>query len=401
MIIRDLQLTTVTVPFREPEIWSGGSRSGVTSIILEVQTDEGITGVGEALPAPSPEITRAALERIRQHIIDENPFHVERIVNKLYSVGGFYPFATMANCAIGGVEMALWDIIGKALDTPVHTFFGGPVRSEISYMYFVQRKVLDEMAEEAQQAIEAGFQTIYAKVGLNYESDVAVTKTLREAIGSTPRLRVDANEAWSPGTALRILRELESCDLEYIEQPIPMRDIDQLSALRRRTTVPIAANQASWTNRDLYQVLAAGAVDIVMTDPHQAGGLLAFKKAAGIAEAAGVPIVFHSFGPLAITTYAAMQVIASSTNFLLDNQTYNHMLADDVVTELPQFRNGRLQLPEGPGIGVELDRDKVKHYAALYEKEGYYSAYNAEEEAFARQSMKAAETGRILWYPYQ
>jgi L-alanine-DL-glutamate epimerase-like enolase superfamily enzyme len=363
MLIRGIRSTPVSIPFSEPEVWSGGSRPGITSIIVEVITDEGTVGIGEALPAPSPEVSLATLQGIRNLILGENPFHIERILNKVYSTGGLYPFATMANCAIGGVEMALWDIMGKALGIPVHTFFGGPLRSEVSFMFFVQRKAIEEMIEDARRAVGLGFRTIYTKVGLDYESDLKIVKALREAIGPDARLRVDANEAWSPGTALRILREMEACDLEYVEQPLPMSDIENLKVLRSRIRTPIAANQSSWTNRDLYKVLAAGAVDVVMTDPHQAGGLLPFKKAAGIAEAAGVPIVFHSFGPLAITTYAAMHVIASSTNFILDNQTYNHMLSDDVVVQLPRFKNGRLKLPDTPGIGVELDPDKVNKYA--------------------------------------
>lgn len=399
MLIRDLKTTPVTVPFTEPEIWSGGSRPGVTSIIVEVVTDEGVIGIGEALPAPSPDVTHAVLCDIRKLIVGEDPTRIERLVNKMYSVGGFYPFAPTANCAIGGVEMALWDILGKSLGSPVHKFFGGALREEISYMYFVQRKSCAEMAEDARRAVAAGFHTIYTKVGLDYASDIEVVKALREAIGPAPRLRVDANEAWSPGTAVRILREMEPYDLEYIEQPIAMRDIDHLRALRARTRVPIAANQTSWTNRDLYQVLACGAVDIVMTDPHQAGGLLAFKKAAGIAEAAGVPIVFHSFGPLAITTYAAMQVMASSTNFFLDNQTYNHMLSDDVVVQIPKFKSGRLSLPDAPGIGVELDYEKVEKYSRLYLSEGYYSAYNTEADDFVQERKKG--DSRVLWFPNQ
>ncbi len=399
MLIQELKATTVSVPFTEPEVWAGGPRPCITSIIVEVVTDEGIVGIGEALPAPSPEVTLTILKSIADLIVGESPFQIERIVNKVYSVGGLYPFATMGNCAIGGVEMALWDILGKAVGKPVHSFFGGSLRTEVSFMYFVQRKELNEMADDAKRAVGMGFRTIYTKVGLDYESDIKVVKALREAIGLQARLRVDANEAWSPGTAVRILREMEPYDLEYIEQPIPMSDIEHLKVLRMRTCIPIAANQSSWTNRDLYKVLAAGAVDVVMTDPHQAGGLLAFKKAAGIAEAAGVPIVFHSFGPLAITTYAAMQVIASSTNFILDNQTYNHMLSDDVVVQLPKFEQGRLKLPEAPGIGIELDRDKVKKYANLYEKKGYYSAYNSEGEAFIRE--RKTSDGKILWFPYQ
>jgi len=399
MRVRDMKFTTVTVPFTEPEVWSGGSRPGITSTLVEVFTDEGVTGIGEAVPAPTPEVTMAALSNIRDLVIGEDPSHVERIVHKVYSLGGFYPFATMANCALAGVEMALWDITGKTLGKPVHTFFGGPLRTEVPYMYFVQRKAATDMVDDARRAIQAGFRTIYTKVGLDYADDVAVVRTLREAIGPEPRLRVDANEAWSPGTALRILREMEPYNLEYIEQPIPMSDLDHLRALRARTNVPIAANQSSWTNRDLYQVLATGAVDIVMTDPHQAGGLLAFKKAAGIAEAAGVPIVFHSLGPLAITTYAAMHVIASSANFFLDNQTYNHMLADDVVVAAPRFHQGRLRLPEGPGIGVRLDPEKVAKYAQLYEQEGYYSAYDVAGPAFARITARRDEP--ILWFPNQ
>ncbi|MCI0625007.1 MAG: mandelate racemase/muconate lactonizing enzyme family protein [Acidobacteria bacterium] len=399
MTITDLKFTTVSIPFREPEIWSGGGRLGITSTIVEVFTDEGITGIGEALPAPTPEVTLAALSNIRALVLGENPFHIERIVNKIYSLGGFYSFVTVANFAIGGVEMALWDIVGKALRVPTHILFGGPLRKEVAYMCFIQRKSPDLMAEEATQAVEKGFRTIYTKVGLDYESDIAVVQAIRKAIGPKPRLRVDANEAWSPGTALRILREMEPYNLEYVEQPIAMRDIDQLRVLRMRTNVPIAANQSSWTNRDLYQVLAMGAADVVMTDPFQAGGLLAFKKAAGIAESAGVPIVYHCVGPLAISTYAAMQVIASSTNFLLDNQTYNHMLSDDVVINVPKFKRGRLGVPETPGIGVELDYDKVARYAELYEKQGYYSAYDTQANSFSRESSK--EDNKILWFPYQ
>jgi L-alanine-DL-glutamate epimerase-like enolase superfamily enzyme len=294
--------------------------------------------------------------------------------------------------------MALWDIVGKALGRPVHTFFGGAVRDEISYMFFVQRKAPDAMADDARRAVAAGFRTIYTKVGLDYRSDLEAARVLREAIGPEARLRLDANEAWTPGTAIRILRELEPYDLEYIEQPIAMRDVDQLRVLRQRTRVPIGANQSSWTNRDLYQVLASGAVDLVMTDPHQAGGLLSFKKASGIAEAAGVPVVFHSFGPLAITTYAAMQVIASSTNFMLDNQTYNHMLADDVVTEPPGFERGRLRLPDRPGIGVELDREKVAKYAALYRSGGYCSAYDTGSDQYATERR---DESRVTWFPNQ
>jgi L-alanine-DL-glutamate epimerase-like enolase superfamily enzyme len=397
MRIRDITFTTVSVPFTEPEVWSGGSRLGVTSTIVEVHTDGGITGIGEAVPAPSPDVTNAALAGMRALAIGEDAFAIERLSHRVASQGGFYPFATTGNGAFAGIEMALWDIMGKAFGRPVHTFFGGLLRDEVSYMFFVQRKALPAMADDARRAVAAGFRTIYTKVGLDYASDVETVRALRDAIGPGPRLRVDANEGWSPGTAVRVLREMEPYDLEYIEQPIPMRDVDHLKALRSRTRVPIAANQTSWTNKDLYQVLACGAVDIVMTDPHQAGGLLAFKKAAGIADAAGVPIVFHSFGPLAITTYAAMHVIASSSNFFLDNQTYNHMLADDVVTSPPRFANGRLSVPTAPGLGVELDRDKVARYAEAYARGGYLSAYDTEGDPFARERQRGS--GGMLWFP--
>lgn len=398
MRITGIKATPVSVPFRQPEIWSGGSRLGVTSIVVEIATEAGVVGVGEAIPAPTPGVTLKALEELRALLIGESVEDVERLVHKINSIGGYYAFSTFANCVLGGIEMALWDAKGKLLGCPVHQFFGGAVRSEVPYMYFVQRGQLERMAEEARAAVDAGFRTIYTKVGLDFETDVAAVKTLREAIGPRPRLRVDANEAWTPGTALRILRAMEPYDLEYIEQPIAMRDIDQLRTLRNRTNIPVAANQSSWTNRDLYQVLATGAVDIVMTDPHQAGGLLAFKKAAGIAEAAGVPIVFHSFGPLAITTYAAMQVMASSSNFMLDNQTYNHLLADDVVAELPVFRNGRLALPDKPGIGVELDPEKMEKYARQYAEDGYLSAYRTEAADFDEQ-RRSNES--VLWFPNQ
>lgn len=397
--ISELRWTTVTVPFREPEIWSGGSRKGITSTIVEVLTDCGISGIGEIVPAPTPQVSEAALGSIKELITGQNAFEIERLVHTMYSTGGLYPFARMGNCVIGGIEMALWDIVGKALARPVHTFFGGSIRSEIQYMFFVQRKALDRMQADAKKAVDAGFRTIYTKVGLDSRTDVEAVRALREAIGPDVKLRVDANEAWSPGTALKIIRLMEAFDIEYVEQPIAMDDIENLRMLRTRTNVPIAANQSSWTNRDLFRVLASGAVDIVMTDPHQAGGLLAFKKAAGIAEAAEVPIVFHSFGPLAITTCAAQHVIASSANFMLDNQTYNHMLADDVVATPPVFQHGALPLPQVPGIGVQLDYDKLARYAELFARQGYCSAYETRNSEYSKQKLHLKTS--VAWFPNQ
>jgi L-alanine-DL-glutamate epimerase-like enolase superfamily enzyme len=191
---------------------------------------------------------------------------------------------------------------------------------------------------------------------------------------------VDANEAWSSGAAIRIIRELERYKLELVEQPVSARNLTEMAYVRSRIATPMLANEASWTRNDALEVITHNAADVISVDWQMDGGLLNMKRGAGMCEVAGLPVLKHSLGELGIATYAALHVMASTPNFLYANQSYASFLSDDIIEGRGPiaYQDGRLSIPQGPGIGVSLDRDKLARYAELYRKQGTFSFHNAE-----------------------
>jgi L-alanine-DL-glutamate epimerase-like enolase superfamily enzyme len=243
-------------------------------------------------------------------------------------------------------------------------------------MFYVYGSMdLDEMVAYAVEGARRGFPTIYLKVGIGEERDVELVARVREAIGPRLKLRVDANEAWSPGTAVRILGRMRPYVLEYVEQPTLMYDLDGLAHVRRASGVAVAANRASWGMFQILELIKRQAGDVIMTDPHQESGILNFKKAAALAEAAGLPIANHAFSPSTITMHAQLAVIGSSPRFILAGQGHQDLLEDDVVTVPLSYEGGRMRVPVGLGLGVELDREKLDRYHRVFLERGFASAH--------------------------
>jgi L-alanine-DL-glutamate epimerase-like enolase superfamily enzyme len=370
-----VEATPVTIGFREPEYWSGGQRSAVTSIVVELLTDDGLTGVGESVAAPVPEVSLAAIASAAELLVGRDPRQITRRWTDLQRLGGWRSYQHVGNAALAGIEMACWDLLGKTLNVPVHALLGGAVRDSVPVMGFVQNVSPDQIETDASTMAAAGYDTLYTKVGFGLRQDVAAAEALRRGGGPDVQVRVDPNEAWSFGEALRAAELLQPLDLQYIEQPIPRWSVAELAELRRRSPVPIAANQASWLNSDVMEILRARAADVIMTDPWQAGGIGNFAKAAALCEAAETPLVYHSFAPLSIAMRAAMQVLCSSPACTYANQTYSHLVIEDVVTSPVTVANGRIAVDHGPGLGVELDRDAVDRGHATYLRDGYASPY--------------------------
>jgi len=380
MRITALKTTVVAIPFTGAEKWAWGGRGGLANVILEVETDEGLTGLGEAGGYPTPDIVVAVIRSLEGLVVGENPFHIERILKRMYAIGGWH-HVRASSTGIAAIEVACWDIVGKACRQPLVNLFGGPVRDRVEYMYYLVRKPAPQLAADAREAVRRGFRTLYLKVGGNRpEEDIELVAAIREGAGPHALIRVDANEAWSSGAAIRIIRELERYKLELVEQPVSARNLTEMAYVRGRIETPVLANEASWTRNDALDVIRHNAADVVSVDFQMDGGLLNMKRSAGLCEIAGLPVLKHSLGELGIATYAALHVIASTPNFLHANQAYASFLADDVIQgtgPLP-YRDGCLEIPQGPGIGVELDRDKLARYAELYKKQGNFSFFEPE-----------------------
>jgi L-alanine-DL-glutamate epimerase-like enolase superfamily enzyme len=378
MRITGLTTTVVAVPFRREERWAFGGRAGLTAVLLEVETDEGVVGLAEAAGYPTPEIVLAVFRSLEPLVLGEDPRRIERLISRIDVVGTWH-HVRATSPAIAAVETACWDILGKVCGQPVVNLLGGRVRDEGEYFWYLARSTPQDTADQAREAVEAGFSTLYLKVGWGEPAeDLALVAAVREAVGPDVGIRVDANEAWSTGAAIRILRDMEEHDLELVEQPTSGRNLAEMAYLRGRLATPLLANESSWTRHDVLEVIRHGAADVVSLDQQMDGGLLNMKRAAGICDAAGLPVLKHSLGELGVATYAGLHVIASTPNFLRPSQAYGSLLADDVLEGMDAlpYEDGRLRVPDGPGLGVTLDRDKVARYAELYRERGAEFAFH-------------------------
>jgi L-alanine-DL-glutamate epimerase-like enolase superfamily enzyme len=376
--ITDLKTTVVSVPYTQAEKWHGAGRGGLTSVIVELQTASGLAGVGEATGCSggTVEPVRAAIEAARPLLLGLDAFAVEEFTQRFYGAGRWHAMRPFANQALAGVEIAMWDLIGQACGQPVHRLMGGALRDEIlCFGYLAQPAAPEALAQEALGYVEAGYTTIYLKVGLGAATDVRSAQAVRQAIGDRARLRVDATEAWDAGTAIQMIRKLEPFDLEFVEQPTPRRDLAGLAHVRRSVGVPIAANQSIWSEQDVIEVIRREAADVIVTGPLWAGGLTGLKKIAWLAEAAGLRFCRHSID-LGVGTAAGAQVLATLPNLMDGNQILIQRLTGDVIRpgEL-EYRAGRLKVPARPGIGVTLDPARLAEHHAYYRAHGEFLPY--------------------------
>jgi L-alanine-DL-glutamate epimerase-like enolase superfamily enzyme len=391
--VGEVRFTVVTVPFTEPETWFFGRSWGLTSAIVEVETDEGIVGIGECPGTPDISSATGAIEAMIPLLVGHDASDVLAFLRRV-DMHGWHHSPYQGNLAVASLEMAMWDIVGKAANLPLHRVFGGLARRRVPYYWYVwvPDRDVDTVRVQAADGVARGFRTMYLKIGFDVANDLALVRAVRDEVGPEVAIRVDANEGWTPFTAIEALRAFEEVGLEFLEQPIDMHDIAGMAYLRRQTRTRIGANQSAWLLHQVPEILAQRAADVVVTDPHQLGGLIPFRDAARMCEAAHVPVVKHSFGDLGITTAATLHVLGGLHEPTLAHQTHLTILEHDLLTERFEFVDGCLEVPEGPGLGVELDRDALPHYAEIYERVGELSGYGHDDQESPLPS-RLLETG--------
>jgi glucarate dehydratase len=360
MIVTDAQAWLVRMPFAEDILWGSGRRTGATRLVVRILTDAGIEGWGETIslidtvPAVLRNVVLPLVKGYR--VADAEKLH------KHVLGAGYYHHKRAAVMAIAAVEMALWDALGKQAGLPLHQLWGGLYRKDVEASAYVFVKDPEAMTRTIGGFLDRGFRTFKVKIGVDEASDVSIVDTARRAIGDLP-LRADVNGAWTPGTARRQLEKLRGYDLAYVEQPLELDDLIGHAELRKAIPVPVALDESAYTLADVGNIVRMGAADVVLLDPHEAGGLWQVVKQAAICESAGIPVTLHSGGELALSQAAYVHLAASIPNMTLAIDTERDYLAADIAPDAPRLSGGRFSVPDAPGLGVTVDRVAVERYA--------------------------------------
>jgi muconate cycloisomerase len=323
--------------------------------IVFVETDAGVTGLGEV---DSVFKRRGALLHrdvdlaLAPAVIGEDPFRIAHIVRKMdQTLDGVEE-------AKAGIEMALWDVVGKALETPVYNLLGGKVRERVPLSYSIPFGAPDEMADFAREKVKLGHRTVKVKVGSDdSERDIAAVRAVRKSVGPDVKVRVDGNMGWqTPKQAIRIIRAMEESNLELVEQPLPAYDLDGMAEIRRNIGVPLMADESIRNPRSAMQVIQRKAADIANVYVTEAGGLLNAAKIFAMCEAAGMPCMIGSMPEFGIGTAAQIHLGVAMTNLGPDSDACGVLYHEQDLLKTPlRIENGFSYAPEGPGLGVEID----------------------------------------------
>lgn len=342
-------------------------------LFLKITTANGLTGWGEPVIEGRADTVRAAVEELTPYIINQPANKIEDIWQVLYR-GGFYRGGPVLMSAIAGIDQALWDIKGKALGVPVYELLGGAVRHKMKVYGWIGGDRPENIASAAKERVDAGYLALKMNASTEIEwidtpakVDAIVERvgTVRETVGKEIGIGLDFHGRIHRGMAKVVARELESFRLMFIEEPVLTENNESLKAIQQATSTPIATGERMFSRWDFKQVFQDGTVDIIQPDLSHAGGISEVKRIATMAEAYDVAIAPHCpLGPISFA--AALQLDFCTINAAIQETSmgihYNEgtdLLDYLVDPEVFRFDNGHVNLLERPGLGIEINEEKV------------------------------------------
>jgi len=366
--IASIRSTIVDVPTVRRHELSSLSVTAQSYVIVELRLANGAEGVGEAATLGGPRWSEESVESIKATIdaylapvligAPADRFEAARI--------RMDAAAKRNNAAKAAIESALFDAVGKTLGVPAVQLLGGAVRESIPVLWTLASGDPVQEIEEAEKKLAARLHdTFKVKIGARSpEADLARLRRLAGALAGRSGLIVDANQAWDETTAQRCLPVLAELGVRLVEQPLPAWNLAGMARLRARSTMPLMADEAVFSAHDMLDVARAGAADVVSLKLVKHGGLLATRDVAAVAEAAGIGLYGGCLLESSIGAAAHLQVFAGLRELAWGCEHFGpQILVDDLVEQPLRFADFRIHLPAGPGLGVRLDQNKLRHYA--------------------------------------
>ncbi|VGO11355.1 mandelate racemase/muconate lactonizing enzyme family protein [plant metagenome] len=359
-------------PFTSSRGWLYKTRG---SCIVEIETQDGVVGWGECY-GPS-QVARAFIEsQYAPRLIGRDAFDVEVIWEDLYNRIKDYGNKGMSISALSGIDIALWDIIGKVCGKPVHKLIGGAYRTEVQAyatgLYFIDMdRLIEEAVEEAQGYAAEGFTAVKMKIGLGSPRlDIERVAAVRRAVGDDVRLMVDANHCFTVPQAIRLGRELEQLNVEWFEEPISPEDVDGYVEVTRALDMAVAGGENEFTRWGFRDLVSRKAMDIIQPDVCAAGGISECRKIATLAAAHGVECVPHAWGS-AIGLAATLHFLAALPDQppsyrpmppLLEFEQCENPFRDFLSAEPIVQTGGVVRIPTGAGLGIDVRREVLDKY---------------------------------------
>jgi L-alanine-DL-glutamate epimerase-like enolase superfamily enzyme len=401
MKIAKLEAFPVRVPYKLTEKSSLIARDGVTDVIVKLTSDDGLVGWGECTRAADVPGIETAVLAMAPLVVGRDPWDKEQIQHDLY-VHGLWEFQPMTgNFAYGGIDMALWDLCGKAAGQPLYKLFGGAVREDCDYFYYTHWGTAEEMHAQGRDGVRRGYTVYYLKVGPDPKAETGMLEALRDAVGPEGKLRIDVNMAWTIPQAAAILNDWHKrFTLDFVEAPVPIDPIENMLELKARIEAPLCVNEGLWREADAYRIIKSRCGDYLCFSSYWVGSLRQFMTLVHVAEMEGWQVCKHTHGELGLTAAAGQHMMLAAPNACMGHQQTAQVMADDILTEtIPIAEGARWGRIDGPGLGVEVDEDKLMRYHREYRKHGQFIPYGEmfakPKPAGAARRGKAAKPGRF------
>ncbi|MGA8753345.1 mandelate racemase/muconate lactonizing enzyme family protein [Candidatus Deferrimicrobium sp.] len=364
MKITRIETVITRPPIRHSGMLGVGALENVDSVIVRLQTDDGIEGVGESSPWPvfadNAFSIKETIDRyLAPAVIGRSVMDIETILLAMDAVH------YAAHFAKAGVEMAALDAAGKALGRPVYDLLGGLVRDRVNLSYSVTNQDIAKDLDEIRWLLDQGFKVLKIKTGvLPARIEIERFAAIRNLVGDDFDIRVDFNQGGKRDQVLRLCRELEKYNPTFIEQPVKSWDLDGMRALAQALDAPIMADESVLSLEQGFQVVKCEAADIVSIKIMKPGGIVRSKKLAAICEAAGIPCYAGAMWESGIGIAASLHFACSTPIVRYGSDFYicNFLMTDDLIRTPLQVENGDILVPHGPGLGIEVDWEAVERY---------------------------------------
>ncbi len=364
MRITGLEAIQLRLPIRGRRRLGVGDLPHVDNVLIRLFTDEGLVGLGEASPWPVfAESAEATLAVLRAHLgpalVGEDPFRIEALMAKLDRVLAGHPFAKAA------IDMALHDLVGRALGQPISTLLGGRCRDRVPLSFSVAQQDTARDLDEIASLRAQGLRIFKVKTGvLPARDDLERVRRIAEALADGAELRLDYNQALTAEEALVRVRAMEAFHPTFIEQPLPKWDLEGMARIARAIDTPIVADESVFGPHDALRLVRLEAADMVSIKLMKTGGLLGAKRVAAIAEAAGLPCYAGAMWESGVGLAAHLHFACSTpiVHYGSDYYISSFLLQQDIISPPLRSEDGWIYPPDGPGLGVTLDEDAVRAF---------------------------------------